>query len=54
VQSGGDHRVAMSFCVASVRARAPIVIRDVANVATSFPGFAARARQIGLDVRNCG
>ena len=32
--------------------RAPIEIRDVANVATSFPGFLATARAAGLDVRH--
>ncbi|RPI14819.1 MAG: 3-phosphoshikimate 1-carboxyvinyltransferase, partial [Lysobacterales bacterium] len=48
IESGGDHRVAMSFAVASLRARGPIEIRDVDNVATSFPGFAALARSAGL------
>jgi len=48
----GDHRIAMSFVVASLRAAAPIWIRDVANVATSFPNFAALARSVGLDVRD--
>jgi 3-phosphoshikimate 1-carboxyvinyltransferase len=48
VDSHGDHRVAMSFAVASLRATAPIEIRDVANVATSFPGFADLARSVGL------
>jgi len=48
VDSHGDHRVAMSFAVASLRATAPIEIRDVANVATSFPGFAPLARSAGL------
>jgi 3-phosphoshikimate 1-carboxyvinyltransferase len=48
VESHGDHRVAMSFAVASLRASAPIEIRDVANVATSFPGFAETARSVGL------
>lgn len=51
VDSRGDHRVAMAFAVASLRARAPIDIRDVANVATSFPGFVDRARAVGIDVR---
>ncbi|HUX73827.1 MAG TPA: 3-phosphoshikimate 1-carboxyvinyltransferase [Steroidobacteraceae bacterium] len=51
VDSCGDHRVAMSFAVASLRARAPIRIRDVANVATSFPDFVALARSVGFDVR---
>jgi 3-phosphoshikimate 1-carboxyvinyltransferase len=50
VDSHGDHRVAMSFSVASLRAARPILIRDVANVATSFPGFVAMARSVGLDV----
>jgi 3-phosphoshikimate 1-carboxyvinyltransferase len=50
IDSRGDHRVAMAFAIASLRAAAPIRIRDVDNVATSFPGFAAVARSIGLDV----
>lgn len=48
VDSHGDHRVAMSFAVASLRAAAPIDVADVANVATSFPGFEALARAAGL------
>jgi len=48
VDSHGDHRIAMSFAVASLRAAAPIEILDVANVATSFPGFADLARAAGL------
>jgi len=50
IDSHGDHRVAMSFSVASLRAAKPILIRDVANVATSFPGFVGMARGVGLDV----
>ena len=48
VDSHGDHRVAMSFAIASVRAQGAIEITDVANVATSFPGFAGAARGVGL------
>jgi 3-phosphoshikimate 1-carboxyvinyltransferase len=48
VDSHGDHRIAMSFAVASLRASAPIRIGDVANVATSFPGFVALACSAGL------
>jgi 3-phosphoshikimate 1-carboxyvinyltransferase len=48
VDSHGDHRIAMSFAVASLRAAGPIAIADTANVATSFPGFAGLARGIGL------
>jgi 3-phosphoshikimate 1-carboxyvinyltransferase len=50
VDSFGDHRIAMSFAIASLRAAKAISIRDVANVATSFPGFVGLARSVGLDV----
>lgn len=48
IDSHGDHRIAMAFAVASLKARDTIEIEDVANVATSFPGFAALARSAGL------
>ncbi len=51
VASNGDHRVAMAFAVGAARAVAPVTILDTANVATSYPGFVAQARAIGLDIR---
>jgi 3-phosphoshikimate 1-carboxyvinyltransferase len=48
VESHGDHRIAMSFAVAAQCASAPVRIRDVANVATSFPGFDTLARSLGF------
>jgi 3-phosphoshikimate 1-carboxyvinyltransferase len=51
VESFGDHRIAMSFSIASLRAAGVIAIRDVANVATSFPGFVPLAQSVGLAVR---
>jgi 3-phosphoshikimate 1-carboxyvinyltransferase len=54
VDSHGDHRVAMSFAIASCRARETIEISDVANVATSFPGFVGAARSIGLALEEAG
>ncbi len=51
VDSFGDHRIAMSFSVASLRAAEAIEIRDVANVATSFPGFVSLACSVGLAIR---
>ena len=48
--SHGDHRIAMAFSVASLRATAPIRIHDCANVATSFPNFLALAEQVGMRV----
>ena len=50
IDSHGDHRIAMSFAIASLRAAGPIEILDVANVATSFPGFVATAVGAGLTV----
>jgi len=51
VDSKGDHRVAMSFAMAGLRAEQPITILDCANVNTSFPGFAALAAGAGLEIR---
>jgi 3-phosphoshikimate 1-carboxyvinyltransferase len=48
IDSHGDHRIAMAFAIASLRATAPIRIRDTANVATSFPGFLSCARSLGM------
>ena len=48
VDAHGDHRVAMSFAMAALRAEQPITILDCANVNTSFPGFAALAAGAGL------
>ena len=50
IDSLGDHRVAMSFAVAALRANSPIVIDDCANVDTSFPGFAELAAGAGLPI----
>lgn len=50
IDSRGDHRVAMAFAVAGLRCREAVTIRDCANVATSFPGFAALAREAGIDI----
>jgi 3-phosphoshikimate 1-carboxyvinyltransferase len=51
IESHGDHRIAMAFSIASLRAAAPIRVRDVANVATSFPGFVPLSRSIGLELQ---
>jgi 3-phosphoshikimate 1-carboxyvinyltransferase len=50
IDSLGDHRIAMAFAVAALRASAPIEIDDVLNVSTSFPGFEECARRAGLDL----
>jgi 3-phosphoshikimate 1-carboxyvinyltransferase len=50
IESHGDHRIAMAFAVAGLAAHGAIEIRDVANVATSFPGFLEIARAAGLQI----
>lgn len=50
VNSHGDHRIAMAFAIAALRAQGPIEIEDCANVNTSFPGFADLARRLGLEI----
>jgi len=50
INSHGDHRIAMAFAMAALRAAGPIDIDDCANVNTSFPRFLDLARQSGLAV----
>ncbi len=50
VDSHGDHRIAMAFSVASLRADGAIEIDDCANVNTSFPGFVGLAREAGIGI----
>jgi 3-phosphoshikimate 1-carboxyvinyltransferase len=45
-----DHRIAMSFSIAALRANGPIQVNDCDHVATSFPGFAALAQGAGLRI----
>jgi 3-phosphoshikimate 1-carboxyvinyltransferase len=45
-----DHRIAMSFAIAALRAEGEIRILDCDHVATSFPGFDALARGLGLQI----
>ncbi|BFM11778.1 bifunctional prephenate dehydrogenase/3-phosphoshikimate 1-carboxyvinyltransferase [Simiduia litorea] len=51
VESHGDHRIAMAFAVASLRASDSIRILNCANVATSFPNFAELANGVGMQLR---
>ena len=51
IDSFGDHRVAMAFAVAAQVAVGDILIRDVGNVATSFPDFDTLARSAGFGLR---
>ncbi len=50
VDSLGDHRIAMAFSIASLRATDEIRINNCSNVNTSFPGFVPLARQTGIRI----
>lgn len=50
VESFHDHRIAMSFTVAALRAKAPITVNNCANVATSFPNFTELAKSVGISL----
>jgi 3-phosphoshikimate 1-carboxyvinyltransferase len=54
VDSAGDHRIAMAFAMAALRATGPVEIDDCANVATSFPDFPGLAGSVGLHVEVSG
>jgi 3-phosphoshikimate 1-carboxyvinyltransferase len=54
IESHGDHRIAMSFAMAALRATQPIIINDCANVNTSFPGFVELAATAGVNIRTVG
>jgi 3-phosphoshikimate 1-carboxyvinyltransferase len=50
VQSGGDHRVAMSLALAGTIASDSVLVEDVAAVDTSFPGFPELMTELGVDI----
>ncbi|MEE9355469.1 MAG: 3-phosphoshikimate 1-carboxyvinyltransferase [Methylococcaceae bacterium] len=50
IKSHGDHRIAMSFAIAGLRAKEKIIIEDCENVNTSFPEFAVLSKQTGLQL----
>jgi 3-phosphoshikimate 1-carboxyvinyltransferase len=51
VHSRDDHRIAMAFSMAALRASGSISIDDTENVNTSFPAFVDLASTSGLSIR---
>ena len=49
-----DHRIAMAFSIAALRAEGEITVLDCDHVATSFPGFDALAQDLGLRITATG
>jgi len=50
IETDFDHRIAMSFCVASLRASEPVTINDAHHVETSFPGFFSLCADLGMKI----
>jgi 3-phosphoshikimate 1-carboxyvinyltransferase len=51
IESHHDHRIAMSFSIAGLRASGDITIIGTETVATSFPNFTVLAQQAGLVIK---
>ena len=51
VDAKGDHRCAMSFIIASLRASGPIRVANTEQISTSFPNFLDLVNILGLAVR---
>lgn len=50
IQSHHDHRISMSFAMASLQCQHSIEIDGVDNVATSFPNFVELCNSIGMNI----
>ncbi len=50
IRTFGDHRIAMAFSIAALRAVEAITVLDCDHVATSFPGFDRIAAAAGLGI----
>jgi 3-phosphoshikimate 1-carboxyvinyltransferase len=50
VESFGDHRIAMSLAVAGTVAADAVIVKDVASVNTSFPGFVDSLSNLGTEI----
>jgi len=51
VESYDDHRIAMAFAVAGQLSSGQVHIKEISNVATSFPNFDQLARKIGFGLK---
>ena len=50
IKSHHDHRISMSFAIASSRSEYDIEIEGVDNVQTSFPNFVELSNKIGMNI----
>jgi 3-phosphoshikimate 1-carboxyvinyltransferase len=50
IASEGDHRIAMSFLILGLAARAPVAVDEPAMIGTSFPGFTSLMKSLGARI----
>ena len=50
IDSHGDHRIAMSFLIASLRSTNGVFVKDCKNIFTSFPNFIEVMKTLGIGV----
>ena len=50
IDSHGDHRIAMSFLIASLRSKKGIYVEDCKNILTSFPNFIEVMSSLGISI----
>ena len=50
IDSHGDHRIAMSFSIAGIISKEPIIILNTENISTSFPNFYRLVKDMGLNI----
>jgi 3-phosphoshikimate 1-carboxyvinyltransferase len=50
VDGNDDHRIAMAFAIAGLASSEPVIIKNCAKVATSYPSFVHDAQSLGLMV----
>ncbi len=50
IETGLDHRIAMSFLVLGLAAERPVTVDDAGPIETSFPGFAQTRRDLGAEI----
>ncbi len=54
IETGGDHRVAMSHLALGLAAQAPVSVDEPGMIATSFPGFVETMRRLGGEIGETG
>ena len=50
IETGFDHRIAMSFLIMGLSSRSPVAVDDAKTIATSFPDFAALMNKLGAKI----